>query len=158
MVEKNPAVTDFRSILARGNLNLGVLQAQMGRTTELSDRAVELQAPVLTDQPENIDFRLGQGQSLLRSGLARRDRGDLAGAVARWRQATRLFEEVQAMSPDSAFFHACCHTVLSWAAGPPGSRVSAGEAETELTRAMGLLQRRRKEACATRQSTAPSLP
>jgi tetratricopeptide (TPR) repeat protein len=144
LVEQNPSVPAFKNGLANGLTIQAIALLRLGRLAEaqgLSDRAIGLRAPLLKNQPKNIDFRLGQGQSLFRSGLARRDRGDLADAVARWRQADALFEDVDAMPPDSTFFHACCHAVRSWAAGQPGTGVSAGEAEAELTRAMVLLQR-----------------
>ena len=39
------------------------------------------------------------------------------------------------------FLHACCHASLSWAAGRPGSGVSAGEADAEAAKALALLRR-----------------
>ena len=47
-----------------------------------------------------IGDRWGEGDALHRLGLALRDRGDRRGARARWRDALRCFEEIDA--PDSA--------------------------------------------------------
>ena len=144
LIERNPTIPAFKNGMATCQTSQATALLRLGRSAEaqrLSDRAVSLRGPLLKDQPENIDFRLGQGHSLLRAGLARRDRGDLPGAVATWKQADAAFEQVGAMPPDSALLHACCHAMLAWAAGRPVSGVSAAEAEGELARAMVLLQR-----------------
>ena len=96
---------------------------------------------LVKDHPETADYRLGLGESLLRSGLARRDEGDAAGAAADWRRADALLEGAGALDPEFTFIHACCHASLSWAAGRPGSGVSADEADAEAAKALALLRR-----------------
>ena len=103
--------------------------------------------------PENLVYRDGLGESHLRSGLARRDEGDTAGAVTDWRQSDALLEGIGELGPEYDFLHACCHSSLSWAAGRPGSGVSAGDAEAEAAKAAGTAP-----ACGGEWASQPRLP
>ena len=117
---------------------------RLGRPAEaraLCERAVRLEEALVKDDPETADYRVRLGESLLRCGLARRDEGDAAGAAADWRRADALLEGAGALAPDFTFIQACCHSSLSWAAGRPGSGVSAGEADAEAAKALALLRR-----------------
>ena len=79
----------------------------------------QLEAGFLKDAPDNLVYRGGLGESRLRSGEARRDEGDTAGAVSDWRQSDALLEGVGELTPEYAFLHACCRSALSWAARLP---------------------------------------
>jgi len=125
LADENPTVTEFRRSLANTHTSMGWTLMEIGRK----------------DHPEDPSYRLGMGESLLRHGQGRRGEGDLAGAAADWRRADALLEAVAAPPPESVFFHACCHSSLSWAAGQPGSGVSASEADAEAARALALLRR-----------------
>jgi eukaryotic-like serine/threonine-protein kinase len=117
----------------------------MPRATDLSralcERAVGLEEALVKHDPDTADYRVRLGESLLRCGLARRDEGDAAGAANDWRRADALLEGSGALAPDFTFIQACCHSSLSWAAGGPGSGVSAGEADAEAAKALALLRR-----------------
>jgi eukaryotic-like serine/threonine-protein kinase len=144
LVQENPSVPDYRNDLANCQTNTATALLRLGRPAEarvLCERAVGLREALVKDHPETPAYRYELGESLLRSGLARRDEGDAAGAAADWRRADALLEGAGALSPEVAFLHACCHASLSWAAGRPGSGVSTGEAEAEAAMALALLRR-----------------
>jgi eukaryotic-like serine/threonine-protein kinase len=144
LVQENPSVPDYRDLLANCQTNTATALLRLGRPAEaqaLCERAVGLRGALVKDHPETTDYRLGLGESLLRSGLARRDEGNAAGAAADSRRADALLEGVGALGPDYTFFDACCHASLSWAAGRPGSGVSADEADAEAAKALALLRR-----------------
>jgi eukaryotic-like serine/threonine-protein kinase len=106
----------------------------------LLDRTGNSTEVLVKDDPETTAYHYGLGESLLRSGQVRRYEGDPAGASADWRRADALLEGVGEPDPDYTFFHACCHASLSWAAGRPGSGVSASEADADAVKALTLLQ------------------
>jgi eukaryotic-like serine/threonine-protein kinase len=144
LVRDNPSEPVYRERLANCQTNTASALLRLGRSAEartLYRRAVGLREALVTDHPETPAFRVGLGESLLRSGQARRDEDDAAGAAADWRRADALLEGVLALRPDFTFLHACCHSSLSWAAGRPGSGVSAGEAGAEAAKALALLRR-----------------
>jgi len=144
LVQENPSRPDYRNRLANCQTNTATALLRLGRPTEaraLCERAAGLQGALVKDHPETPAYREGLGESLLRSGLARRDEGDASGAAADWRGADALLEGVGELRPEFTFLHACCHASLSWAAGRPGSRVSADEADAEAAKALALLRR-----------------
>jgi eukaryotic-like serine/threonine-protein kinase len=144
LVQENPSVPDFRNRLASCQTNSATALLRLGRPAEalaLCEQAVRLEEALVKDDPETADYRVRLGESLLRCGLARRDEGDAAGAAADWRRADALLEGAGALAPDFTFIQACCHSSLSWAAGRPGSGVSAGEADAEAAKALALLRR-----------------
>jgi eukaryotic-like serine/threonine-protein kinase len=144
LVQENPSVPDYRNRLASCQTNTATALLHLGRPAEaraLCERAVRLEEALVKDDPETAEYRVRLGESLLRCGLARRDQGDAAGAAADWRRADALLEGAGTLAPDFTFIQACCHSSLSWAAGRTGSGVSAGEAEAEAAKALGLLRR-----------------
>jgi eukaryotic-like serine/threonine-protein kinase len=144
LVQENPSVPDYPEFLANCQTNTATALLHLGRPVEaraLCERAVGLREALLKDHTETTDYRIGLGESLLRIGLARRDEGDAAGAAADWRRADALLEGAGALDPEFTFIHAGCHASLSWAAGRPGSGVSAAEADTEAAKALALLRR-----------------
>jgi serine/threonine protein kinase/tetratricopeptide (TPR) repeat protein len=143
LARENPSVPVYRDRLANCQTNKAASLLRLGRPTEaleLSGRAVALRTTLRKDQPKYPPFRRGLGESLLRSGQARRDLGDTDGAVADWKQADALLEGAGALDGEFTLVHACCHASLSWAAGRPGAAVLGTEARTEATRAMALLR------------------
>ena len=144
LVQENPSVPDYRNRLASCQTNSATALLRLGRPAEaraLCEQAVRLEEALVKHDPETADYRVRLGESLLRCGLARRDEGDAAGAAADWRRADALLEGAGALAPDFTFIQACCHSSLSWAAGRPGSGVSAGEADAEAAKALALLRR-----------------
>ncbi len=144
LVEDNPSVPDYRNRLASCQTNSATALLCLGRAAQaraLCERAVRLEEALVKDDPETAEYRVRLGESLLRRGLARRDQGDAGGAAADWRRADALLEGAGALAPDFTFIQACCHASLSWAAGRPGSGVSAGEADAEAAKALALLRR-----------------
>jgi eukaryotic-like serine/threonine-protein kinase len=144
LVQENPSVPDYRYWLANCRTNTATALLRLGRPTEarvLSGRAMALCETLVKDHPEIPAYRAGLADCLLRSGQARRDEGDAAGAAADWRRADALLEGIGATIPDYILVHACCHASLSWAAGRPGSGVPAGEADPEAAKALALFRR-----------------
>ncbi len=99
-----------------------------------------LRDALVKDHPAVPGYQRGLGESLLRSGQARRDQGDVAGAAADWKRADGLLEGAGPLNLEFTIIHACCHASLFWAAGQPASDVPAREAGTEADRAIALLQ------------------
>ena len=143
LVQENPTVPKYRDSLANGLNNTAAALLRLKRPAKaraLCERAISLRQALMKDDPENLVYRNGLGESHLRSGEARRDEGDTAGAVSDWRQSDALLEGVGELTPEYAFLHACCRSSLSWAAGPPGSGVPAVDAEANAAKAVALLR------------------
>jgi tRNA A-37 threonylcarbamoyl transferase component Bud32 len=80
------------------------------------------------------------GESLRRRAMARRDRGDLAGASGDVRKSLELYESLP--SPGEAWYGtACCHAALAGLARSAGSGVPIASSPTEADRAMEDLRR-----------------
>jgi serine/threonine-protein kinase len=121
--EENPSVPYYRDRLANCQTITATALLRLGRPAParaLCERAAALRGALVHDHPETPAYRGGLGETLLRSGQGRRDEGNAAGAAADWRRADALLEGVGTLNPEFTFFHACCHSALSWAAGRGG--------------------------------------
>ncbi len=144
VVRENPSVPHYQYALATCQTNKATALLCLGRPAEaqaLCERAAGLCGALVRDHPDIRTFRTGLWESFLRSAVARRDQGDAAGAAADSRRADALLEGAGVLDSNYTFSHACCHASLSWAAGRPGSGVSAGEADAEAAKALALLWR-----------------
>ena len=143
LAEEHPSIPDYRDELAGGQTNHATALLRLGRPSEarlLCDRAVELRERLVKDHPEILTYRVNLGASLIRSGLAHRDLGDVVGAAAALLKADTLLEAAGELDPDLTFLHGCCHAALFWTAGRPGSLLRADQAGAEATRALSLLR------------------
>ncbi len=144
LVQDNPLAPHFRERLANCENNTATALLRLGRPAEaraLCERAAELGGALVKDHPESVAYRAVLAESLLRSGLARRDEGDDASAAAAWRRAVAVLEEAREPDAQVTFLHACCHASLSGAAGRPGSGVTTNEVGAEAAKALTLLLR-----------------
>jgi eukaryotic-like serine/threonine-protein kinase len=143
LVHENRSVHFYGYALANCLNNTANALIRLGRPAEARARceqAMGLLEPLVKDHPETAMYREGLAESWLRSGMARRDEGDARGAAAECRRADALLEAIGVTNPEATALHACCHASLSWAAGRPGSGVSAGESGAEAAKAMTLLR------------------
>jgi eukaryotic-like serine/threonine-protein kinase len=133
-----------RDSLANCETNKAAVQLALGRPGEARtscDRAILIREDLVKTSPADTKIQSGLAESLLRSGQARRMMGDAKGAVADWRRAVLLFEGLPSRSNEFAMLEACCHAMLSGAAGLNGSAVSTSDGPREADRAMDILRR-----------------
>ncbi len=144
LMGENPSVGHYKSTNAMALDNLGDVARSSGRTAEAKsfyDRAIALRAQLLKDDSAFLASRYGIVYSTRRHGLALRDLGDLAGAVADTRRALRVANGLAPWSIGYFFELASCHAALAGLAGRAGSGDSPAEAEAEAARAMECLRR-----------------
>jgi eukaryotic-like serine/threonine-protein kinase len=144
LADTNPAVLDYRNLLANCLNNAAAALIRLGRPAEArarSERAVALSEVLVAAHPNVPGFRLVLAEGLERFAQARFAAGDLRGASANWRRAVALYETVPDLNPEGNLAYAGCHAGLSTLAGLPGTQVPAGDRDAEADRAMSLLRR-----------------
>jgi hypothetical protein len=97
--------------------------------------------PLVRAHPEDLNFRVGLGETNLRLGQVQRDVGMPAQAAAAWHRACAYFNPSKSLNREHTFFLACCHAGLAGLAPQPGSGQSAAQATDEAEFAMTVLRR-----------------
>jgi tetratricopeptide (TPR) repeat protein len=108
---------------------------------ELYERAIAVAEPEVRKYPTDPEYVYALLAPLWRRGLARRDLGDLAGAVAEIRRALELSKGLPQHNIRYVFERACSHAALAGLAERAGSGVSGDEAKAAATEAMKWLNR-----------------
>jgi hypothetical protein len=96
---------------------------------------------LLNQEPRSDYFRSNLSRGLLRRGQALLAKGELARAVADWRRALAISDEISADEPERRFVEACCQAMLASVAGQRGSGMQAIDGPIAVERAMDLLRR-----------------
>jgi serine/threonine protein kinase/tetratricopeptide (TPR) repeat protein len=143
LADDNRNVAILRGRLADCLSNLADVVRVRGRSAEARegfDRAIALNEQRIREDPANMAVRYALARSLRLRGLARRDLGDLAGAVDDIRRA---LAECEGLPPLAAhdFEMACCHATFAELAGRDGSGIARAEGYEAANKAMELLRR-----------------
>jgi tetratricopeptide (TPR) repeat protein len=142
LADDNPKVPDYRRGLASAlNTFHHVIGHHLGREDEARDVTIAALERLVKGDPTVTTHRTHLARWLQRRGLARRARGETAGAAADTRRALGLIEELPTRSGGDWFATACCRATLAGLAGRDGAGVSAAEGEAEADQAMALLRK-----------------
>ncbi|HEV8072203.1 MAG TPA: serine/threonine-protein kinase [Planctomycetaceae bacterium] len=144
LADDNPTVTVFRDTLPHCLKALGDVLRSRGRAAEaveLYERTIAVAEPEVRKYPTDPEYVYCLVVPLWRRGLARRDLGDLAGAVTDIRRALQLGKGLPQYYVRYVFERACSHAALAGLAERPGSGVSGLEGRAAATEAMKWLNR-----------------
>ncbi len=155
LADANPTVPDHRNDLAGCQTITAMVLLRLGRTPEARaqcERAVALRTALVADNP---DFRAGLAESSLRIGQVRLAEADGAGAATIWKLATELFATDPQPDGEQAFYHACCHALLSGEPGKPDEIDAAVERALLLLRKAAELGYRNADVYRTEMALDP---
>jgi serine/threonine-protein kinase len=143
LADANRTVPDYRNSLANCQTNMAAVLLRLGRPAEARprcERAAALREALIREHTDLPRYRAELGETLLRSGQARRAEGDLTGAATDWRRAIELYRTTPVPVRENTFLQAGCHAMLSTLAGRPGTGASAADGRPYAERAMALLK------------------
>jgi serine/threonine protein kinase len=144
VVRENPAVIDYSGRLVQTHQHLGILLGQTGKPSEAEAEyraAVAIGRKLVDENPAFTGFRRDLLWCLAALGKIQRRAGRTSEAVASFRTSATLLERLPTHTPIDLYNLACYQSVISGAAGEPGSGLTAAEGRAESDRAMANLRR-----------------
>ena len=122
---------------------MGVLLATSGKPAAAlaaCEEALAIRQKRIEARPSIIWYRSELVGCLTRLGTVQRRAGRSAEAVATFRRAIIVLEQLPTLTPRSQYSLACCHAQLAGLAAEAGSGLSAEQGKTEAERAMSTLR------------------
>ena len=133
LADDDPAVTEFRRLLAQTHKNLGILLEEEGNLPEAEaehQKALTIRQKLADDNPGIFPIQRDLARSLDDIGCKLAQAGRMGDAIGYYTREEAIWKKLaegsSAQSPDGAntFRIACCHAGLAGLAGRRGSGVS----------------------------------
>src|SRR5262249_47400194 len=111
------------------------------RAFESFERALAIQRKLAKENLSTPKYQSAVAGTVRRRGVMAQKFGRTAEAVADYRQSINLLEGLAKPEPGELYNLACSQSLLSGAAGLPGSGLTAADAESEAVKALATLRR-----------------